>query len=58
MDLLPTVPLPNCVLLEGDIRSQATLDQLAAATQGLPISVVLSDMAPNTMGNLMIDLIN
>jgi len=50
VDLLITEPLPPAVLIEGDFTADDLIGQLLGALGGAP-DIVLSDMAPNTMGH-------
>ncbi len=55
IDLLPVVPVPGVTMLQGDFDSpkgQATIDKALA---GRPLSLVLSDMAPEMSGNKIVD---
>jgi len=50
LDLLPMEPIEGVVFIQGDIREDAVLAQLAAQLQGQLADLVLSDMAPNLSG--------
>jgi len=50
LDLLPMEPIEGVVFIQGDIREDAILAQLADHMQGQQVDVVLSDMAPNLSG--------
>jgi 23S rRNA (uridine2552-2'-O)-methyltransferase len=50
VDLLPIDPLPPAELIEGDFTDPAMGPRLIEALGG-PADVVLSDMAPNTVGH-------
>ncbi len=50
LDLLPMEPIEGVVFIQGDLREDAVLAQLAAQMQGNLADVVLSDMAPNLSG--------
>lgn len=50
LDLLPMEPIEGVVFIQGDIREDAVLAQLADHMQGQQVDVVLSDMAPNLSG--------
>jgi 23S rRNA (uridine2552-2'-O)-methyltransferase len=54
IDLLPVGALPPAVLIEGDFTAEGMDAQLIDALGGPP-DVVLSDMAPNTMGHAKTD---
>ncbi len=54
IDLLRIDPLPPAVILQGDFTETGCEDQLIEALGGPP-DVVLSDMAPNTMGHRKTD---
>jgi len=55
LDILPMEPLGDVDFIQGDFREQAVLDQLHATLQGAPVSLVMSDMAPNMSGNKGVD---
>lgn len=50
LDLLPMEPIEGVVFIQGDIREDVVLSQLADHMQGQQVDVVLSDMAPNLSG--------
>ncbi len=50
LDFLPMEPIEGVVFIQGDLREDAVLAQLAAQMQGKLADVVLSDMAPNLSG--------
>ncbi len=50
LDMLAMDPIEGVVFLQGDLREEAVLAQLAAIVDGRPVDVVLSDMAPNLSG--------
>ncbi len=50
VDLLPVDPIPGAVLIEGDFTAEGMERRLTQALGGAP-DVILSDMAPNTMGH-------
>jgi len=54
VDLLPVEPLPPAILLQMDFTDPACGDQLVAALGGPP-DLVMSDMAPNTVGHRRTD---
>jgi 23S rRNA (uridine2552-2'-O)-methyltransferase len=41
--------------IQGDFREVAVLDQLHAVLDGVPVHLVMSDMAPNMSGNKGVD---
>jgi 23S rRNA (uridine2552-2'-O)-methyltransferase len=55
VDLLPMAGLAGVEVLQGDFSEQATLDRLLAMLGGGQADLVLSDMAPNTMGIAEVD---
>ena len=55
LDILPMDPLEGVDFIQGDFREQAVLDQLYAVLDGAPITLVMSDMAPNMSGNKGVD---
>jgi len=50
LDLLPLDPLPRVEFIQGDFREDSVLARLEQKLGGRPISLVLSDMAPNISG--------
>ena len=54
IDLLPVDPLPPAILIEGDFTVDEAPAQLLAALGGPP-DLLLSDMAPNTIGHPQTD---
>ncbi len=50
LDLLPMEPIADVTFLQGDLRDEATLRQLAATVGGPTLDLVVSDMAPNLSG--------
>jgi len=55
IDLLPVTPVPGATLLQGDFDSAEGLKAIEAALAGRPLSLVLSDMAPEMSGNKVVD---
>ena len=55
LDILAMEPLSGVDFIQGDFREQAVLDQLFAVLGGVPINLVMSDMAPNMSGNKGVD---
>jgi 23S rRNA (uridine2552-2'-O)-methyltransferase len=54
VDLLPVDPLPPAAILEGDFTDPAVAAQMVEILGGAP-DVVMSDMAPNTVGHRQTD---
>ena len=50
LDLLPMEPIEGVHFIQGDIRDDAVLEQLAQQMQGELADLVISDMAPNLSG--------
>jgi 23S rRNA (uridine2552-2'-O)-methyltransferase len=50
LDLLPMEPIEGVLFIQGDIREDAVLAQLAGHMQGQRADLVISDMAPNLSG--------
>jgi 23S rRNA (uridine2552-2'-O)-methyltransferase len=50
LDMLPMEPIEGVIFIQGDIREDVVLAQLAAQMQGQQADVVVSDMAPNLSG--------
>ncbi|HEX9772349.1 MAG TPA: 23S rRNA (uridine(2552)-2'-O)-methyltransferase RlmE [Steroidobacteraceae bacterium] len=55
LDILPMARLAGVEVLQGDFAEQATLDRLLETLGGARVDLVLSDMAPNTMGIADVD---
>ncbi|MDD5321834.1 MAG: 23S rRNA (uridine(2552)-2'-O)-methyltransferase RlmE [Methylococcales bacterium] len=51
LDMLPMEPLDGVDFIQGDFREEAVLDRLHLILEGLPVNLVMSDMAPNMSGN-------
>src|SRR3989339_18264 len=50
LDLLPMEPIEDVLFIQGDLREDEVLAQLAKHMQGQRADVVISDMAPNLSG--------
>ncbi|MCU0803577.1 MAG: RlmE family RNA methyltransferase [Burkholderiales bacterium] len=50
LDLLEVEPLAGALFLRGDFQDERVEAELAAALDGRPVDLVLSDMAPNMSG--------
>jgi len=55
VDILPMAGLTGVEVLQGDFSEQATLDRLVGLLEGARADLVLSDLAPNTMGIAEVD---
>lgn len=55
LDLLPMEGLDGVTVLQGDFREESVLTQLREVIGGDPLDLVLSDMAPNITGTMVID---
>ncbi|OHC83777.1 MAG: 23S rRNA methyltransferase [Sideroxydans sp. RIFOXYB12_FULL_59_6] len=55
LDLLPLDPLLRVEFIQGDFREESVLAQLEKKLDGRPISLVISDMAPNISGVVSAD---
>ena len=55
VDVLPMAGLAGVEVVQGDFSEQATLDRLLELLAGGRADLVLSDMAPNTMGIAEVD---
>jgi 23S rRNA (uridine2552-2'-O)-methyltransferase len=55
VDILPMAGLAGVEVLQGDFSEQATIDRLLGMLGGARADLVLSDMAPNTMGIAEVD---
>lgn len=50
LDMLPFEPIDGVSFLQGDFREDTVLAEFETALGGVPVDVVLSDMAPNLSG--------
>ncbi len=55
LDILPMDALDGVDFILGDFREEVVLDQLNVALEGVPVNLVMSDMAPNMSGNKGVD---
>jgi 23S rRNA (uridine2552-2'-O)-methyltransferase len=55
LDVLPMGEIPGVEFIQGDFTSEEVLRQLEATLQGLPVHLILSDMAPNMSGIADVD---
>jgi len=55
LDILPIEPIEGVDFIQGDFREEDVLNELYAILDGAPISLVMSDMAPNMSGNKGVD---
>lgn len=55
LDILPMEPIEGVDFIQGDFREEDVLNQLYAILDGAPVSLVMSDMAPNMSGNKGVD---
>jgi len=55
LDILPMEPLDGVDFIQGDFREETVLNQLHAILEGMPVNLVMSDMAPNMSGNKGVD---
>jgi 23S rRNA (uridine2552-2'-O)-methyltransferase len=55
VDVLPMAGLQGVEVLQGDFSEEATLERLLGLLDGAQVDLVLSDMAPNTMGIAEVD---
>jgi len=56
LDILPMEPLDGVDFIQGDFREDAVFEQLQFALAGAPVTLVMSDMAPNMSGNKGVDM--
>jgi 23S rRNA (uridine2552-2'-O)-methyltransferase len=50
IDLLPMEPIAGVTFRQGDFSEDEPLEQVKVALEGLPVDLVMSDMAPNLSG--------
>ena len=55
LDILPMDAIEGVDFIQGDFLEQTVIDQLVSVLDGLPVHLVLSDMAPNMSGNKAVD---
>ena len=55
VDLLEIAPLPHVQFIQGDFTAADCQHRIIEALNGQPLSVLLSDMAPNTCGIAAVD---
>lgn len=55
LDILPMDPIEGVDFIQGDFREEDVLNKLYDVLDGAPISLVMSDMAPNMSGNKGVD---
>jgi 23S rRNA (uridine2552-2'-O)-methyltransferase len=55
LDILPLDALEGVDFIQGDFREESVMEQLFIALEGLPVDLVMSDMAPNMSGNKGVD---
>jgi 23S rRNA (uridine2552-2'-O)-methyltransferase len=56
MDLLAMDPIDKVEFIQGDFTEDAVLDDLMLRLDGGKVDWVISDMAPNTSGNISVDV--
>jgi 23S rRNA (uridine2552-2'-O)-methyltransferase len=56
LDILPMEPLPGVDFIQGDFRDTEVLEALLEKTAGVPVDLVMSDMAPNISGMKAVDI--
>ena len=55
LDMLPIEAIPGVLLLHGDFRDTAVLEDVNSSLAGRAVDLVISDMAPNTSGMKAVD---
>ena len=55
LDLLAIDPIQGVDFIQGDFRENEVLDELMRVLDGVPVDLVMSDMAPNISGNKAMD---
>ena len=55
LDILPMESIDNVDFIQGDFREEAVLNLLYEILDQAPVSLVMSDMAPNMSGNKAVD---
>lgn len=55
LDILSMDTLEGVDFIQGDFREESVMEELFVALEGLPVDLVMSDMAPNMSGNKGVD---
>ncbi len=55
LDILEMEPLPGIEFIQGDFREDEPLQALTQMLEGRPADLVISDMAPNVSGMVVVD---
>lgn len=55
LDILPMDALEGVDFIQGDFREESVMEEIFIALEGLPVDLVMSDMAPNMSGNKGVD---
>lgn len=55
LDFLPMEPLAGVTFIRGDFTGESALAELRASLAGRSVDLVLSDLAPNTTGEVSVD---
>lgn len=55
VDILEMPPLPGVTVIRGDFTESDVFEDLMSKTEGMPVDLVISDMAPNLSGMKDID---
>jgi len=50
IDLLPMEPIAGVTFIQGDFSEDEPLEHVKVALEGLPVDLIMSDMAPNLSG--------
>jgi 23S rRNA (uridine2552-2'-O)-methyltransferase len=56
MDILAMDPIEKVEFMQGDFMDDAVLEDLMGRLNGSKVDWVISDMAPNTSGNVSVDV--
>lgn len=55
VDILPMDPIPGVEIIQGDLTTDETFNQLWDGLGHMPVDIILSDMAPNMSGMAAVD---
>ena len=55
LGILPMDALEGVDFIQGDFREESVMEEIFIALEGLPVDLVMSDMAPNMSGNKGVD---
>ena len=51
VDLFDMAPIEGCTLIKGDITREKTIQEITSVFKGQPVDLVVSDGAPDILGD-------